>query len=142
MTREDIIQMLGILQDVYGKTFADPNRTVDGWLITLAPYEAKSIYKAARLYMETKTIKNFPSPADLISLIARAEIVYPDQPNEPPRQLEAGRAIVTKLDSSTVDDYLEAFGEWIGLGSDQNDDALEEFYRKHPEARGILPYET
>ena len=142
MTREEVIQMLGVLQDAYGKKFADPKGTVDAWLITLASYDAKSIFKAARLYMETKTIKNFPSPADLIDLIVRAEIAYPDEVIEPPKSLEDVRAKVTKLDSIVIDEYIDSFSEWIGLGSEPNDKALEEFYRKHPEARGILPYET
>lgn len=142
MIKEDIIKLLGVLQDTYGKKFVDPKGTVDSWYITLAPYEAKSIFKAARLYMETKTIKNFPSPADLIDLIVRAEIVYPDQVIEPPKQIEAQRAVVTKLDSTVLDEYLDSFSEWIGFGSEQNDAALKEFYEKHPEARGVLPYET
>lgn len=143
MTREDVTNLLGVLQETYGKTFANPSGTVDAWLITLASYDARSIFKAARLYMESKTIKNFPSPADLIALITRAELVYPDEVPEPPKRfLESTRAIVTKLDGKIVDEYLDSLSEWIGLGSDQNDDALEEFYRKHPEARGILPYET
>ena len=142
MIKEDIIKLLGVLQDTYGKKFVDPKGTVDSWYITLAPYEAKSIFKAARLYMETKTIKNFPSPAYLIDLIVRAEIVYPDQVIEPPKQIEAQRAVVTKLDSTVLDEYLDSFSEWIGLGCDQNDEALKDFYERHPEARGILPYET
>ena len=79
MTREDVTNLLGVLQETYGKTFANPSGTVDAWLITLASYDARSIFKAARLYMESKTIKNFPSPADLIALITRAELVYPDE---------------------------------------------------------------
>ena len=69
MTKEEIIKLLGVLQDTYGKRFSDPAGTVEAWSLVLGAYDSKQIYKAARFYMETKTIKNFPSPADLIDLI-------------------------------------------------------------------------
>ena len=49
---------------------------------------------------------------------------------------------MTKLDSEVVDEYLDRFTEWIGLGEEQDEEALREFYENHPEMRGILPYET
>lgn len=142
MIKEEVIQLLGILQNTYGKKFVDPMGTVEAWFASLAPYETKSIFKATRLYIETKTIKNFPNPADIIELITRAEIVYPDEETIPPNRLEAQRAVVTKLDSEVVDEYLDRFSEWIGLGEEQDEEALREFYKNHPEMRGILPYET
>ena len=142
MTREEVIQLLGILQNTYGKKFADPNGTVDSWFATLATYEAKSIFKATRLYMETKTIKNFPNPADIISLITRAELVYPDEEIEPSRQLEAQKARVTPIEPEVVDEYLDAFCEMVGFGCDPDDEHMKKLIEDHPELKGILPYET
>ena len=53
MTKEEIIKLLGVLQDTYGKRFSDPAGTVEAWSLVLGAYDSKQIYKAARFYMET-----------------------------------------------------------------------------------------
>lgn len=145
MTKAEIIKLLGVLQDTYGKRFSDPAGTVEAWSLVLGAYDSKQIYKAARFYMETKTIKNFPSPADLIDLITRAEMAYPDEPVGGSKQIEAHRAVVTPISDEVWMRYANALTQWIAYDDDTE---LNQLTDEHPELMdhinisGGLPYET
>lgn len=147
MTKEEIIKLLGVLQDTYGKRFPDPAGTVEAWSLVLGAYDAEDIFKAARFYMETKTIKNFPSPADLIDLIPKANIAYSyrEGENGPPR-LEAQRAKVTPISEEVWMRYTDALIQFVTF---DNDEDLNRLVEEHPEIKdhiniisGGLPYET
>ena len=107
MTREQIIRLLKVLSDNYNIKIADPKGKVTAWEMQLGNYSAESIYKAARLHMQTS--QYFPSPADLINKIVRAQLVYSD----PPLQSIEDHSI---SNDKTNDLYLDAFCRWLGFG--------------------------
>lgn len=75
MTRKEIVQLLKILADNYtNNRISDPEGTVKVWELSLGSFPAEQIYKAARLHMAKSPF--FPTPAELIEKIPRAEIIY------------------------------------------------------------------
>lgn len=122
MTREEIIRLLKVISDNYNVRVLDPSGKASAWEMELCSYSAESVYKAARLHMATS--KYFPSPADLINNIVRAELIYSGPP------LNAIEANSTN--SEAIDKYLDAFCEWIGFGCEPNDNVI---------LPNFLPYE-
>ena len=49
------------------------------------------------------------------------------------------------VEEEKLGEWIDAFCEWIGFGTEPNDEALENYYKENPEMRakmsGILPYE-
>ena len=123
MTREQIIRLLKVLSDNYNIKIADPKGKVTAWEMQLGNYSAESIYKAARLHMQTS--QYFPSPADLINKMVRAQLLYSDP------LLHAIEKHSTAKDEA-IDLYLDAFCRWIGLGCGPEDDT---------QLTNFLPYE-
>lgn len=136
MTREEIAKLLKTVSANYPYAkIKDIKTLVDLWEMSFGDFEAEAVYKAARLHMETSEF--FPSVADIKDKMTRARIVF-------------GKPTVTALpspaqDEEKLEEWVDAFCEWIGFGEEQNDNALEEFYQKNPDMRakmsGILPYE-
>lgn len=122
MTREEIIRLLKVISDNYNVKIADPKGKASAWEMQLGDYSAESVYKAARLHMSTS--KYFPSPADLINNIVRAELIYSGPP------LNAIEASSTN--SEAIDKYLDAFCKWIGFGCESDDNVI---------LTNFLPYE-
>lgn len=122
MTREEIIKLLKVISDNYNVKIADPKGKATAWEMQLGDYSAESVYKAARLHMATS--KYFPSPAELINNIVRAELIY----SGPPLKAIEDHS----KNSKQVDEYLDAFCNWIGLGSDPDDNI---------DLSSFLPYE-
>ena len=111
MTREEIIRLLKVISDNYNVKIADPKGKASAWEMQLSDYSAESVYKAARLHMSTS--KYFPSPADLINNIVRAEIIYSGPPVN---------AIESHSNNSeAMNKYLDDFCKWIGFGCEPND---------------------
>ena len=137
MTRDEITKLLELVSANYPQVrIKDPKLTVDSWEMQLGGFDTESVYKAARLHMATS--KFFPSPADITEKMVKAKILYSE-------------SIVTALptpapvEEEKLNEWVDAFCEWIGFGEEQNDNALEDFYQKNPDMRakmsGILPYE-
>ena len=137
MTRDEITKLLELVSANYPQVrIKDPKKTVDSWEMQLGGFDAESVYKAARLHMATS--KFFPSPADITEKMVKAKIVYSE-------------SIVTALptpapvEEEKLNEWVDAFCEWIGFGTEENDKALDEFYEKNPDMKakmsGILPYE-
>lgn len=115
MSREEVIKLLGILYSAYPyikDKVNDPQVMASAWEMCLGDFSAESVYKAARLHMNTN--KYFPTPADIRSNIVRAEIVYRDSEIDGKR-LEAKCEPSTAI-SETEEQYLDDFCKWIGLG--------------------------
>lgn len=75
MTRKEIADLLEIVIAQYPNTKVnDPAAMVNAWEMVLGDYSAESVYKAARLHMET--CKFFPTIADIREKIVRAEMIY------------------------------------------------------------------
>ena len=106
------------------KNITNPKALVTAWEMTLGGFSAESVYKAARLHMETN--RYFPSPSDIRDNIVKAQIVY--QPTIP-------NALESKANNSEeTENNLELFCRWIGFGCEP-DDSVEL-------PKGFLPYEV
>lgn len=125
MERKEIVELLKIVSAAYPHTkIADPKAMVTAWEMLLGDFSAESVYKAARLHMETN--KFFPSPSDIRDNIVKAQIVY---------RPTIANAIESKANNSEeIENNLELFCKWIGLGYEP-DDTVEL-------PKGFLPYET
>ncbi len=135
MTREEIIKLLAILSDNYNIKITNPAGKATAWEITLGPYSAESIFKAARLHMETN--KYFPSPADLIEKITRSEVVYGDNS---PIAINAPKVKTSMIpENMTEEEYLDHI--WQDMVELEN----ELYPDEQPQVSNILgnclPYE-
>lgn len=106
MTREDTIKILSLVRANYPLVkISDPAAMVSAWHMNLADYDTEKVLKAVKFHM--KTSKYFPTPADLIEVMTRADLVY----NEPPRDvpsIEAPRAKVTAIpDGMSEEEFLD-----------------------------------
>ena len=118
MTREETIKILAIVRANYPNAkITDPSATVSAWELALGSYTADAVFKAARLHMVT--CKFFPTPADILDKIVRSELVY----HGPEIRGIPQKAYVTPIPEENVDEYLEVFCEWIGIGDEPNDNA-------------------
>ena len=137
MTRDEITKLLETLCTCYPYyKVTDPKKTTDLWEMTLGSFTAESVYKAARLHMETS--KFFPSPAEIRDKMVKASIAY-----EPPKVTAIPAPAPVK--EAELNEWIDAVCEWIGFGCEENDKALDEYYDRHPEMlakmTSILPYE-
>ena len=127
MTRNEIIDLLEIISATYphgAKNIKNPEALLTAWEMVLGGFSAESVYKAARLHMETE--KFFPSPSDIRENIVKADLLYQATT---PNTLEA-----PKVDKRREDYYLKELCKFVGIGyeePDDNADLLCEF----------LPYE-
>lgn len=114
MTREDIIKLLAVLSDNYNVKIANPSGKATAWEMVLGGRNTDSVYKAARMHMETN--RYFPSPADLIKLIPRAEAAYGTYQGN---AIEAHSqcTVLTTRDNA----FLDALCRKVGLGFDPDD---------------------
>lgn len=98
MTREETIKLLKLVSANYPNTkINDAAATATVWEMNLGEYPAESVYKAARLHMQT--CKFFPTPADILKHMQRAELIF-DVQNVP--------AIESKTNTND-DEFLEKF---------------------------------
>ena len=119
MNREETIKLLAMVRANYPNVkIGDASATVSAWEMALGGYSAELVFKAARLHMMTS--KFFPTPADIVEKMVRSEIVYTGPEL---KAIEAPKARVTPIPEENIDEYLEAFCEWIGFGCEPNDDA-------------------
>ena len=123
MNREEIVKLLGIISSAYPQVrITDPKTMVATYEMELGSFSAESVYKSARLHIATS--KYFPTPANLIENMTRAQLIY----SEPPLNAIESRS----TNAEAVEQYLDAFCEWIGLGSEPNDQII---------LPNFLPYE-
>lgn len=119
MSREEVIKLLGILYSAYPyikDKVNDPEAMVNTWEMCLGDFSAESVYKAARLHMNTNRF--FPTPADIRSNIVRAEMVYRDSEIDQKRleaKPEPSTAISVRQEEWT-DEKLEDLCRFVGFG--------------------------
>lgn len=119
MNKKETAQILAVVRAVYPNTkIEDAGAMVTGWYMELGDYAASSVMKAARLHMATS--KYFPTPAEIKAKIVRAELIYSDSELDASK-LESGqpKLIGNNTDiivMDDIDDKLEAFCKWVGLG--------------------------
>ena len=123
MTRDEITKLLEIITATYPHAvnkIKDPSAMATAWELALGEYEAKAVYKAARLHLATN--KYFPSPADIQEKLARASLIY----SSSAPALRAPKKPAFKLpDGMTEDAYLNSIIqleiEMYGPGEDPTD---------------------
>ena len=141
MNREEIANLLKILSKNYQKRISpsDAKTLVDSWELTLGAFSAEEVYKAARLHMETSVY--FPNPADIRKNIVRASVAYTEETKSPARLTSIAGA--EPIEDEKLNEWLDAFCEWIGFGCEPNEDALGDYYDKNPEMmermKGVFP---
>ena len=112
MTRKEIADLLEIMVNQYPyikDKIEDAGAMVSAWELILGDCPAESVYKAARLHMESS--KFFPTIADIREKMARAELMY-----QSTRMLEGSgvKRIGKRVDYS--DEQLEDLCRFVGLG--------------------------
>ena len=119
MSEKECMQILAIVRSVYPNTkgLDNPNAVVKGWMLELGGYNASAVLKAARLHMATS--KFFPTPADIIEKMVRAQLVYVSSEIDQD-SLQAGNTKLledsdNKTQVATVE-YLENLCKFVGLG--------------------------
>ena len=141
MTREEIANLLKILAKNYQRKIkpSDAKTLVGSWELTLGAFSAEAVYKAARLHMENSPF--FPTPADIRKNIVRASVAYAEEPKSPARLTSIAGA--EPIEDEKLNEWLDAFCEWIGFGCEPNEDALGDYYDKNPEMmermKGVFP---
>ena len=117
MTRDEIVSLLEIVITAYPNAkVKDAGAMVSAWEMCLGDFSAESVYKAARLHMNTNRF--FPTPADIRSNIVRAEMVYRDSDIDQKRleaKPEPSTAISVRQEEWT-DEKLEDLCRFVGLG--------------------------
>lgn len=113
MTRKEIADLLEIMVNQYPyikNKIEDAGAMVSAWELILGDCPAESVYKAARLHMESS--KFFPTIADIREKMVRAELIY----QENARMLEgSGVRRIGKGDNYS-DEQLENLCRFVGLG--------------------------
>ena len=117
MTRDEIVSLLEIVISAYPNAkINDAGAMVSAWEMCLGDFSAESVYKAARLHMNTNRF--FPTPADIRSNIVRAEMVYRDSEIDQKRleaKPEPSTAISVRQEEWT-DEKLDDLCRFVGLG--------------------------
>lgn len=126
MTIKDAIKIVTLLHNAYPQdkraTADDLAQRAEAYHVAFADYDLETVQKAATYCI--KTSKWHPTTKELIDAATRV------------RLSEAVK--VTPIQTDTADDaeieqYLDAFVEWIGFGCEPDDT------KELP--RGVLPYE-
>ena len=118
MSEKECAQILAIVRSVYPNTknIDNPNATLKGWMMELGSYNADAVLKAARLHIATS--KFFPTPADIIEKLVRAQLVYSSSELEPDK-LQAGTKALEDPENKTqpvTDEQLENLCKFVGFG--------------------------
>ena len=135
MNRNEIINLLEVISSAYPNTkIKDPKAIVSAWELTLGGFSAESVYKAARLHLETS--KFFPTPSEIADKIVRADLIYSVRPG---KALEAPkRAKVTSIpDGMTVEEFID--GMWDAVLETELD--IDEQKAESSVLGRSLPYE-
>lgn len=99
MTREETVKLLAMLRASYPNTkITDAQSTLSAWEMVLGEYSAEKVYKAARLHLEVN--KFFPTPADIIEHMTRAEVLY-----QTPNRLALSPR--SDAEEKKIDEYLD-----------------------------------
>lgn len=114
MTRKEIAKLLEVILAAYPNAkIKDAGATVSTWEMILGDFSAESVYKAARLHMET--CKFFPTPADIRDKMVRADLMYSESPLETAKLQGASVKMIGEA-KGWSDDKFDSFCRWIGLG--------------------------
>ncbi len=131
MNRQETLQLLAVLSAYYNIKVQDPSATATTWERVLKDYPADAITKAAQLHMDTSQWTRLPTPAELIKLIPRADLIARSERMalEAPKK-KAKVSEITKKEDKFLDKFIEAQIEWE-----------KEMWGDDDPTAGFLPYE-
>lgn len=119
MNIKESIKIVNLLHAAYPQdrraTKEDLYQRAESYHVALVNYDYETVEKAARHCIATS--KWYPTTAELIENVKRATLTaVPDIKVKPitPAQI---------LNEAEVDNWLDAFCEWIGFGCEANDNA-------------------
>lgn len=116
MNIKEAMKVVMYLHDSYPQdrkaTQDDLFQRAESYSITLADYPVDIVMKAASHCVMTS--KWYPTTKELLDAVQRERLLA-----EPPKVTPIPKAVA--VDPDKVDEYLEAFCEWIGFGCEPND---------------------
>lgn len=129
MTIQESIKIVSLLHNSYPQdkkaTKEDLAQRAESYHISFADYDYETV-KAAAVHC-INTSKWHPTTKELLDAVARIRLTTPAPVKVTPI------AQATIIDPDRVDEYLDAFCEWIGFGTEPND--------KKELPTGVLNYE-
>lgn len=130
MNIKEAVKVVNFLHTAYisdnKATASDLAQRAQTYSVTFSEYDLETVMKAAQHCVRTSRF--YPTPSELLQACSHVRLTSVSE------QAEAQPARVTPIDEKVLDEYLDAFCEWIGFGCEANDD------KELP--KGVLPYET
>ena len=115
MSRDEITKLLALAMSAYPNTKnIDAKALVSVWEMAFGDDPAERVYKAMRFHINT--CKFFPTVADIMKVMARAEIAYSASDCAVLRLKPKDNQIALPAQKDITDDDLEEFCKWIGFG--------------------------
>ena len=120
MNLKESIRIVQLLHNAYPQdrraTAEDLSQRAQSYHIALADYDFETVQKAAQHCIATS--KWYPTTAELIEKVKLVKLTnVPAVKVTPITRAEA-------IDDERVDEWLEAFCDWIGFGDEANDSAV------------------
>lgn len=129
MNIEESVKIVNLLHSAYPQdkkaTRADLFQRAETYHIAFIDYTYETVERAARHVIATS--KWLPTTAELLEEVKRAYLTQPMPTVTPITRAEP-------IDDARLDEWLDAFCEWIGFGGEENND------RELP--KGVMRYEN
>lgn len=113
-------------------TQAEIMERAKGYAVSMAAEDFETVKKAAEFIIRTSIF--YPSEKEILEAVKRCKIAEVTPITE-----------AESVNDPEMEEYIEAFCNWIGFEGEPKEDALEEYYDKHPERlekmRRFLKYE-
>lgn len=117
MKIEESLQIVNMLHSAYPQdrkaTREDLLARAEAYSVALADYDIETVRRAAQHCIATN--KWHPTTAELINEVKRAYLATPGASVTPITTAEP-------IEDEALDEYLDAFCQWIGFGGEENDD--------------------
>jgi len=117
MKIEESLQIVNMLHSAYPQdrkaTREDLLARAEAYSVALADYDIETVRRAAQHCIATN--KWHPTTAELINEVKRAYLSTPGASVTPITTAEP-------IEDEALDEYLDAFCQWIGFGGEENDD--------------------
>ena len=117
MTTKEALIIVNLLHAAYPQdrkaTTAELYQRAESYAVALADYDLETVRRAAQHCIATN--KWHPTTAELINEVKRAYLATPGASVTPITTAEP-------IEDEDLDEYLDAFCQWIGFGGEENDD--------------------
>lgn len=127
MTIKESLKVVNLLHNAYPQdrkaTQEELFNRAESYSILLAEYDLKTVMAAIGHLL--KTCSFYPTPTEIIDAVVFTKTMK--------------EAVITSIPKAEtiseeeLNEWTEAFCEWIGIGSEENIHALDNYYDKHPD---------